>query len=73
MRWNDFETVEEKGGGLVLVLKTIATGSSGNSYVLMSDEEILLIDCGVNVMEIKKAIDFKISNVVGCIVSHKHL
>lgn len=55
------------------MLKTIATGSSGNSYALMSDEEILLIDCGVNVMEIKKAIDFRVSDVTGCIVSHKHL
>lgn len=57
----------------MLMLKTIATGSSGNSYALMSEKEILLIDCGVNVIEIKKAIDFRVSNVVGCVVSHKHL
>lgn len=57
----------------MLVLKTIATGSSGNSYALMNGKEILLIDCGVNAMEIKKAIDFRISDVAGCIVSHKHL
>ena len=56
-----------------MLLKTIATGSKGNSYALFSGEEILMIDLGVGQSEIKKAIDFRISDVVGCIVSHEHL
>lgn len=57
-----------------MILKTIATGSSGNAYALINDnDEILLLDLGVSAKEIKKAIDFKISDVVGCIVSHEHL
>lgn len=57
----------------MLMLKTIATGSSGNSYALMNDKEILLLDLGVSEKVIKKAIDFRISDVVGAVVTHSHL
>jgi len=62
-----------KRGGLMLMLKTIATGSSGNSYALMNDNEILLLDLGVNARVIKKEIDFRVSDIVGCLVTNKHL
>lgn len=55
------------------MLKTIATGSSGNCYALMNDNEILLLDLGVSEKVIKKAIDFRISDVVGAVVTHSHL
>jgi len=54
------------------MLKTIATGSGGNCYTLMNDNEILLIDLGVSAREIKRGINYRISDVVGCIVSHEH-
>ena len=57
----------------MLSLKTISTGSKGNSYILKSNNDILLLDLGVTEKGIKKAIDFKISDVAGCVVSHGHL
>ena len=57
----------------MLICKTIATGSSGNSYALMNDNEILLLDLGVSEKVIKKVIDFRVSDIVGCLVTHKHL
>lgn len=56
----------------MLMLKTIATGSSGNSHALICNNQILLLDLGVNASDIKKAIDFKVSDIVGCLVTHKH-
>jgi len=53
-------------------LKIIGTGSKGNAYLLENEEEALLIECGVNIKEIKKAIDFNVSKIVGCIVTHEH-
>lgn len=53
-------------------LKVIGTGSSGNAYILGNEDEALLIECGVKINEIKKALDFDYSKVVGCIVSHEH-
>lgn len=52
-------------------LHVIGTGSKGNSYALRSSTgEILLIECGVHLNEIKKAVE--IENVAGCIVTHSH-
>lgn len=55
-----------------MILKTIATGSSGNSYALIDGKSILLLDLGVSAKEIKRAIDFRISDVVGAVVTHQH-
>ena len=53
-------------------LKIIGSNSQGNSYILENETEALLIECGVNFSEIKKAIDFNISKIVGCVVTHEH-
>jgi phosphoribosyl 1,2-cyclic phosphodiesterase len=54
-------------------LKVINTGSTGNAYILSNDSEALLVEAGVNIKEIKKALDFDLSKVVGCIVTHEHM
>lgn len=54
-------------------LKVIGTGSSGNAYLLETEEECLLIECGVKFTDIKKALDFNIDKVVACLVTHEHL
>lgn len=53
-------------------LKVIGTGSKGNAYLLYNEEEALLIECGVNFRDIKKALDFDLSKVVGAIQTHCH-
>lgn len=53
-------------------LRIIGTGSKGNAYVLENEHEALLIEAGVNIKEIKQALDFDYSKVVGCIISHEH-
>lgn len=53
-------------------LKVIGSGSSGNCYLLTNEKETLVIESGVSFLEVKKALDFNISKIVGCIVSHEH-
>lgn len=53
-------------------LKVIGTGSKGNAYLLYNDQECLMIECGVNIKDIKVALDFDFSKVVGCILTHEH-
>lgn len=53
-------------------LKVINSGSKGNGYALVSGEEILLLECGVPVKEMLKAIDYQVGKVVGCIATHSH-
>ncbi|MCA0397306.1 MAG: MBL fold metallo-hydrolase [Bacteroidetes bacterium] len=53
-------------------LKVIGSNSHGNGYLLDNGEEALLIECGVNFSRIQKAVDFDISRIAGCLVSHCH-
>ena len=53
-------------------LKVIGSGSKGNSYALISENEILLLEAGCRLLDVKKTIDFQIGKVVGCLVSHRH-
>jgi phosphoribosyl 1,2-cyclic phosphodiesterase len=55
-------------------LKCIATGSTGNCYLLTSDSgETLILDCGIPIKEIKKGLDWNVKDVVGVLCTHKHL
>jgi phosphoribosyl 1,2-cyclic phosphodiesterase len=56
-----------------MVLKVISSSSKGNLYILEHDGKILLLECGIGVKDIKKALEFDFSNVVGCVLSHEHL
>ena len=53
-------------------LITVSSGSIGNSYILECKDEILLLELGVSLDKIKRALNFNLSKVVGCIVSHSH-
>lgn len=56
-----------------MLLRCCGSGSLGNSYALIADNgEILAIEAGCKFLDFKKMIEWKISNVVGCIVSHEH-
>ena len=56
----------------MLKLKCLATGSSGNCYLLSTENETLILDCGIPIKDIKKGLDFDLSKVVGCVVTHLH-
>ena len=55
-----------------MTLMVVESSSAGNSYVLKSNSEILLIECGVRFKQIQKALNYDLSNVVGVIGSHAH-
>lgn len=55
-----------------MVLKCLGSSSSGNCYILQSNTGCLIIEAGVPMRDIKKSLDWKLSNVVGCLVSHRH-
>lgn len=50
----------------------LGSGSSGNCYILEDSGEALIIEAGVPLLKVKKALNFKISGVVGAVVSHSH-
>lgn len=53
-------------------LTVLNSGSSGNCYLLEIENEILILDLGVSLKEVKKELNFDLSKIVGCYVSHFH-
>ncbi|MDR0712121.1 MAG: MBL fold metallo-hydrolase [Prevotellaceae bacterium] len=53
-------------------LKVLGSGSAGNCYILDNGKEALVIEAGVPFAEVKRALDFNVSRIAGCIVSHEH-
>lgn len=55
-----------------MVLKVFGSSSSGNCYLLEAEDGTLIIECGISATEIKKALNYRLDKVVGCLVSHQH-
>lgn len=56
-----------------MILECIATGSSGNCYILQADNgERLVLDAGISISRLKQAIDFDIKTLRGCLITHRH-
>ena len=56
-----------------MTLKCLATGSKANCYVLKRDNgEMLILDAGLPIHEIKKGIGFDVANLKGAVVTHSH-
>ncbi len=53
-------------------LKVLGSSSNGNCYILESPTGSLLIEAGLPWKEIQKGLDFNLSNVVGCLITHEH-
>ena len=56
----------------MLNLKVLSTGSKGNCYLLSTENETLVLDCGVPIKEIKKALDFNVARICGVLSTHGH-
>lgn len=56
-----------------MLLKILGSSSKGNGYLLISEGgSTLIVEAGISLLTIKKAINFKISSIVGCIATHCH-
>lgn len=53
-------------------LKVLASGSSGNCYLLSHDTETLIIEAGIPYKRILKGLDFNLMDVAGVVISHSH-
>ena len=53
-------------------LKVIGSSSKGNAYILETETDALILDCGVPFREIQKALNFDLSRVRGCLITHEH-
>ena len=57
----------------MIKIKTLASGSTGNAYRLTDGKTSLLVECGIPIREIKEGLNFRLSEIDGCLISHSHL
>jgi phosphoribosyl 1,2-cyclic phosphodiesterase len=55
-----------------MILYVIGSSSRGNSYLLSSPKSTLILECGVRFSEIKKALNYDLSPVCACLITHEH-
>jgi phosphoribosyl 1,2-cyclic phosphodiesterase len=55
-----------------MTLDVIATGSTGNCYIITAGTDKLLLDCGISYKRIQTALGFDTAHVSGCLVTHEH-
>ena len=53
-------------------LIVLGSNSQGNCYLLVGRDEVLIIEAGIKVAEVKMALNYDISKIVGCLISHEH-
>lgn len=54
-------------------IRTLSTGSKeGNCFVISDGHTQLMLDCGISVKRIQKALNFKLREVKACLVTHRH-
>lgn len=53
-------------------IKVLASGSKGNCYLMDNGETKLLLDAGIPFNQIQIGCDFRVSDISGCLVSHRH-
>lgn len=52
--------------------KSLASSSSGNSYIVSDQQTKLLIECGISHKKLQKLSGFQLTEFAGCLVSHEH-
>jgi phosphoribosyl 1,2-cyclic phosphodiesterase len=50
----------------------IASSSAGNAYRVTDGHTALLIEAGLPYKEIQRALDFRVTQLAGCLITHEH-
>jgi len=51
---------------------TVGSSSIGNAYAIDAGGEILLLEAGCKMADVKRQINYRLNDVVGVCVSHSH-
>jgi len=55
-----------------MLIQAFASSSSGNSYHVSDGQTSLLLEAGLPYRQIQKHMDFQLSSVAGCLITHSH-
>jgi len=55
-----------------MILKVLGSGSAGNCYILENNSEALILEAGIRFSEVKRALNYDVKKIAGCLVTHEH-
>lgn len=53
-------------------IEVIASGSKGNCYKINNEDTALLLECGIPYIKIQEKLNFRLSDIDACFISHEH-
>ena len=56
----------------MIKFRPLASGSKGNCYHLTDGTTEILLECGIPIKRIREGLDFRLSSVSACLISHEH-
>ena len=56
----------------MIEITSLASGSQGNCYRVSDGSSTLLLECGIPYRKIRRQLQFQMSEIAGCLVSHEH-
>lgn len=56
----------------MLTFKTLASGSTGNAYVVSDGTTQLLLEAGIQFKKVQQLMKFQTSNLAGVLITHEH-
>lgn len=56
----------------MLNFQTLGSSSKGNCYLIRTSNEVLILECGLQFKKILQSLNFDLSKVAGCLISHEH-
>lgn len=57
---------------MTIKIRTLATGSTGNCYLIDDGCTQLLIECGITFKQIQRELNFETTKIAACLISHSH-
>lgn len=56
----------------MIKITTLASGSTGNCYHITDGKTRLLLECGIPFKQIQQGLNYQVSSISGCLISHEH-
>lgn len=55
-----------------MMFRSLASSSKGNAYMVSDGDTTILLECGLTLPKLKKAMGFTLSQCAACFVTHEH-
>ena len=55
-----------------MTFRSLASSSKGNAYMVSDGDTTILLECGLTMPKLKKAVGFTLSQCDACLVTHEH-